>query len=215
MLPLALARGQPARAQVPPDPVDLWQQWLAAVNGGDIASALASLTDDAVYILSANVEEHTHCAQGCRGLAAIRAELERQVQAGFESRVDPTSIRATGDGVTGVVESSDARWREYSYVGAPYPFRYPMEVQVRGDKIAALCWRTCATGAVMPQPSPRPSLAQAAPAPTVVTAPATPVEDYPVGRNPTRLLLAGLGLGLLLLVGLAAADAVRRLRGAR
>jgi len=70
---LALAVSTPAPAEV--DPASLAERDMAAESRGDVATALASYSDDAI------VQYGGLCWTPCVGKAAIQKELERRVAA--------------------------------------------------------------------------------------------------------------------------------------
>jgi ketosteroid isomerase-like protein len=116
-------------------PVAVWLRWLGALDRGDVAAALALLTDDAT--LTNPFDGGSLCAQPCRGTAAIRAELERASVQHTPSVLDPASVQVSGPMVTGVVVH-DGTTRRFA------------GVVVQRDRIVEVCGFKCRLG---PAPS--------------------------------------------------------------
>jgi ketosteroid isomerase-like protein len=133
---LAVVRG--ATAQV--DPVAVQQQWLDALARGDVAGALALLTDDAVI----DAPSGPCLPAPCVGKAAIRTDLERLVAA-RSRRVTPLQTYVAGPLL---VTQFDARSDRIRQAGVDRILIWSIR-EMRGDKIAVI--RCCLADRTDPQ----------------------------------------------------------------
>ena len=119
-----------ASAQTPTpgqvDPVTLGQQWLDALNAGNLDAAMAFMTDDAVW------EGTGGCLDApCVGTAAVRAEFATFVA--DHLRVTVISSQVSGNTVTGKVEAASDTIRAAGVERIVLSYT----VEWRGDKIAS------------------------------------------------------------------------------
>jgi len=119
-----------ASAQTPTpgqvDPVTLGQQWLDALNAGNLDAAMAFFTDDAVFQGSRGC-----LAAPCVGTAAVRAEFATFVA--DHLRVTVISSQVSGNTVTGKVEAASDTIRAAGVERIVLSYT----VEWRGDKIAS------------------------------------------------------------------------------
>ncbi len=123
---LVIAVVVPAAVSAQADPAAVVQRYRDALNRGDVAGAVALLTDDVIR------QDDGGCAQvPCVGGAAVQKAFERVVAVNV--RTTPVSTQVSGNTVTfrGEVRSDNTRAagvERFIYVGT---------YEVRGDKIAA------------------------------------------------------------------------------
>lgn len=138
---LLLAVALPCGVGVAADEMDaatLHQQWLDAINGGDIAAAMDLFTDDATYEYGLTCNDHP-----CRGKAEIQDEIETMLGRHFQfarTRVEVSHLTASGFDETVVSGWSETRADSYRDAGLER-FISVTALGLRGNKIASVTYK--------------------------------------------------------------------------
>ena len=110
------------------DPAAVFEEFVDAVNDGDVDAALALFTEDATWTRGGR------CPPGsCAGQAAIRAELEKDVADGH--RLDIVDVEVTGSTLTASVELRTDVTRAQEGINRAIQ---TYTVDLEGEKISAL-----------------------------------------------------------------------------
>lgn len=185
LLMLGMTYVSPGRAQTPPSagPAATFRQFAAAVNGGDVAGALAFFADDATWVRGGT------CPPGaCAGTEAIRSQIEKDVSDGHDISIIDAQV--SGSTLTARVELRTDATRAAGTDRIIQVFT----LQFSGDKISALQARPDLT-------DPATAAFAARLLPTTGNPPtgdATPASVMPLalGLLLAGALLSGAGLGI-------------------
>ena len=225
-------QAQPAPPPAAAPVAALWEQWFAALNGGDVAGVRALMMTEVAVPTGADAavpgsDPLPRCASGCAGMVALEAAVAQLVADGYRGTIDPASVFLAGTTVSFAVDESSGTPPDEARTTS----QWTMELELDGTLIAPACDGVC-----LRSPTARAALVAAQPVvtvalpamPTRVPPPAfvaprvlppvalPPPAHVPVGGvTDARVVLwmmAGLLAGLLVLVGSAGHESWRRLR---